>query len=100
MNKQSYEEGIASIIKNYRRLELKKPLDLQHVQRWIQQFEPEEQEIVLKETFHALTRYYINEEKIYNFIDQVLESISELLGNKLPEHLKSGGIPSFFRVRP
>lgn len=77
MNKQSYEEGIASIIKNYRRLELKKPLDLQHVQRWIQQFEPEEQEIVLKETFHALTRYYINEEKIYNFIDQVLESITK-----------------------
>ena len=25
---------------------------------------------------------------------------SELLGNKLPEHLKSGGIPPFFRVRP
>ena len=24
----------------------------------------------------------------------------ELLGNKLPEHLKSGGIPPFFRVRP
>ena len=22
------------------------------------------------------------------------------IGNKLPEHLKSGGIPPFFRVRP
>ena len=27
-------------------------------------------------------------------------SAGELLGNKLPEHLKSGGIPPFFRVRP
>ena len=26
--------------------------------------------------------------------------VGELLGNKLPEHLKSGGIPPFFRVRP
>ena len=26
--------------------------------------------------------------------------LRELLGNKLPEHLKSGGIPPFFRVRP
>ncbi len=29
-----------------------------------------------------------------------LTVFSELLGNKLPEHLKSGGIPPFFRVRP
>ena len=28
------------------------------------------------------------------------KNFSELLGNKLPEHLKSGGIPPFFRVRP
>ena len=30
----------------------------------------------------------------------VRETAGELLGNKLPEHLKSGGIPPFFRVRP
>ena len=30
----------------------------------------------------------------------LMSNPSELLGNKLPEHLKSGGIPPFFRVRP
>lgn len=72
MNDQSYIEGIATIIQNYRRTELTKPLDAAHVERWVGQFAPDERSIVLAETFHALTRYYFKEERIHNFLEQVL----------------------------
>lgn len=77
MNNQAYMEGIASIIKNYRKTELNNSFDVLHVQKWAEQFAPEEQSIVLKETFHALTRYYINEERIYIFLDKVLKCITD-----------------------
>lgn len=75
MNEQEYIEGIVTLIKNYRRTELKKPLDAAHVKRWLNQFEAEEQSIVLRETFHALARYYIKKEQIYDFLDQLLEKL-------------------------
>ncbi len=61
VNDQAYIEGIATLISNYRRTELTKPLDAAHVKRWVEQFEPEERSVVLRETFYALTRYYIKE---------------------------------------
>ena len=64
MNDQSYIEGIATIIQNYRRTELTKPLDAAHVERWVGQFAPDERSTVLAETFHVLTRYYFKEERI------------------------------------
>ena len=76
MNDQSYIEGIATIIQNYRRTELTKPLDAAHVERWVGQFAPDERSIVLAETFHALTRYYFKEERIHNFLERVLERIT------------------------
>lgn len=76
MNDQSYIEGIATIIQNYRRTELTKPLDAAHVERWVEQFAPDERSIVLTETFHVLTRYYFKEERIHNFLEQVLERIT------------------------
>lgn len=76
MNDQSYIEGIATIIQNYRRTELMKPLDAAHVERWVEQFAPDERSIVLAETFHVLTRHYFKEERIHNFLEQVLERIT------------------------
>ena len=76
LNDQSYIEGIATIIQNYRRTELTKPLDAAHVERWVGQFAPDERSIVLAETFHVLTRYYFKEERIHNFLERVLERIT------------------------
>lgn len=76
MNDQSYIEGIATIIQNYRRTELTKPLDAAHVERWVGQFAPDERSTVLAETFHVLTRYYFKEERIHNFLERVLERIT------------------------
>lgn len=76
MNDQSYIEGIATIIQNYRRTELTKPLDAAHVERWVGQFAPDERSTVLAETFHALTRHYFKEERLHNFLGQVLERIT------------------------
>ena len=76
LNDQSYIEGIATIIQNYRRTELTKPLDAAHVERWVGQFAPDERSTVLAETFHVLTRYYFKEERIHNFLERVLERIT------------------------
>ena len=43
---------------------------------------------------------YLLLKAIYDLSDVDVVERCELLGNKLPEHLKSGGIPPFFRVRP
>lgn len=77
MKSSEYIEAIATIIGNYRRSELgrEKSLDAAHVKRWVEQFEPAERDIVLRETFHVLERYYIKEERIHRFLEQVLVKI-------------------------
>ena len=93
MNNQEYIEGIASIIKNYRKTELNNSLDILHVQKWVEQFSSEEQSIVLEETFHVLTRYYINEERIYTFLNQVLNHIinEEIVSNVIFADIQEQG---------
>ena len=93
LNNQEYIEGIASIIKNYRKTELNNSLDILHVQKWVEQFSSEEQSIVLEETFHVLTRYYINEERIYTFLNQVLKHIinEEIVSNVIFADIQEQG---------
>ena len=93
LNNQEYIEGIASIIKNYRKTELNNSLDTLHVQKWVEQFSSEEQSIVLEETFHVLTRYYINEERIYTFLNQVLKHIinEEIVSNVIFADIQEQG---------
>ncbi|WP_373779502.1 hypothetical protein, partial [Neisseria dentiae] len=52
---------IANIIKDYKGLNL----DSKHVEKWINQFEDNEQEIVLRGTLHLFKNLYI-QESIFN----------------------------------
>ena len=77
MTDKEYINGIATLIVNYRRAELTKPLDVAHVKKWVEQFETDERSVVLRETFYALSRYYIKEERIHAFLERVLGQITE-----------------------
>lgn len=70
MTNQEYITGIATLISDYRITELTKPLDAAHVERWVCQFAPEERRVVLRETFHILSRHYVKKEGIYAFLDE------------------------------
>lgn len=78
MTNDEYAVGIATIISDYRKNELKRKLDADHVKRWVSQFDESEQSVVLCETFRILSRWYFKIERIYTFIEQVLNLLSEI----------------------
>ncbi|TMP59768.1 hypothetical protein CWB77_13205 [Pseudoalteromonas sp. S1610] len=63
--------SISKIIKDYRNNEFGN-YDQEHVQRWINQFEDHEQEIVLLETNRILRKNFITIEKFHEFADTVI----------------------------
>ena len=69
--------GIATLISDYRKTELPAQLDANHVRRWISQFDKTEQQVVLQETFHVLTRNYYKIERIHCFLRQVVDRLAE-----------------------
>lgn len=66
---------ISTIIGSYRKGELSKPLDHNHVLKWVSQFDAEDQTVILEETLHVLTRQYYNREKIGESLDVILKRI-------------------------
>lgn len=66
-NMELLEEKIASIIKNYKKNDIPIVLDVNHVHKWIKQFDDEEQYIVLQETANLLDNYYVKKRDIKNY---------------------------------
>lgn len=73
-NRDEHIIQIANTIKNYRQGELRYPLDESHVERWVSQFERDEQEIVLQETNSLLTKCYFNKKTVKEFLVDVITS--------------------------
>lgn len=72
--------GIATIISSYRKNELRKPLDREHVLKWVNQFDEKDRNVVLQETFHILTEQYYSCEDVYNELDKVINVILKRYG--------------------
>lgn len=66
---------IAEIIEGYRDGEFG-TYDSSHVERWISQFDEDEQETVLLETLKILKKNYITAEKFTQFVNDLIESDS------------------------
>ena len=77
MTDQDCIKGIVTIISDYRRLETGKGLDEEHVQKWIEQFEPEERTLVLQETFRILQSSYFKEELMHTYLDEIVDQIAK-----------------------
>lgn len=73
---KNYIASIANIIKNYRGYKFKS-LDENHVRRWINQFDSEEdKEIVLSQTYCLLDKYYFSDDLLDNRIISILRDTS------------------------
>ena len=77
MNCSSREELLQSItetISDYRKDEIP-PIDKNHVDKWVDQFEANEQLIILKEMEHLLKKYYLSRQKARKIISEFLNSL-------------------------
>jgi type II secretory pathway predicted ATPase ExeA len=70
---------LANILKDYRSDEMLNPTP-QIIQKWINQFTKENQQIVLKEMIYILNKTYISEERINNFLLELITS-KKLINN-------------------
>lgn len=72
---------IAEIIRDYRDGEFG-TYDSSHVEKWIAQFNADEQETVLLETLKILKRNYITRENFSQFVDVLIGSDAVYKGEK------------------
>lgn len=73
MNRQNLLESIANTISDYRLGEIP-PMTTSHVDRWVSQFDDDEQLIILSEMDHLLSKYYISKSKAESFLTEILTS--------------------------
>lgn len=69
---------LANIIKDYRKDELKIKLGAEHIEKWLNQFTPENQDVILAETVHIFESWYFD----YSKIDDMLDSMVDYLCKK------------------
>ena len=73
MNRNDAVAKLASIIKDYRKDELRINLDADHVEKWLSQFTPENQDIILTETLYVFESWYFDNSKIDNMLDNMVD---------------------------
>ena len=78
MNRQNLLESIANTISDYRLGEIPS-MTTSHVDRWVSQFDDDEQLIILSEMDHLLSKYYISKSKAESFLTEILTS-EEIFG--------------------
>lgn len=71
-----YEIAIASLISDFRKGELPIELDKAHVDKWIRQFDVQDWDVILAETFHVLNDSYYKEDKLTAFCKCVLKRLA------------------------
>ena len=62
MQKDIMEKEIAEIIKGFRQDSIEIEMNQGHVHKWISQFSPDTQDIILEETLHILKEWYFGKD--------------------------------------
>ena len=73
MQKEIMEKEIAEIIKGFRQDSIEIEINQGHVHKWISQFSPATQDIILEETLHILKEWYFGKDKINLFLDEIMD---------------------------
>lgn len=73
MQKDIMEREIAEIIKGFRQDSIEIEMNQEHVHKWISQFSPDTQNIILEETLHILKEWYFPKDKINLFLDEMMD---------------------------
>ncbi|MGI0480691.1 hypothetical protein ACN4EE_07865 [Geminocystis sp. CENA526] len=72
MNRQNLLASIANTIKDYRQGEIS-PITPDHVDKWVSQFEKEDQLIILYEINNLLSKYYFSKSKTVSFLKAIFK---------------------------
>lgn len=78
MNRETNLVLLANIIKDYRKGEIDFVLDIDHIDKWLRQFSPENQDVILQETLHVFKEWYFSNE----YVDEKVDRIPNYLQNK------------------
>lgn len=78
MNRDENLEQLANIIKDYRKGELEFTPDKQHVEKWLSQFLPETQDVILFEILHIFREWYFTNQ----YVDERIDRIPPLFAEK------------------
>ena len=73
MQKNILEKEIAEIIKGFRKSSVEIEINQEHVHKWVSQFNPDTQDIILEETLHILKEWYFDIDKICLFLNEILD---------------------------
>ena len=78
MQKDIMEREIAEIIKGFRQDSIEIEMNQEHVHKWISQFSPDTQNIILEETLHILKEWYFPIDLILQFIFRQDDGLFEI----------------------
>ena len=80
MNRDEKLAELASLIQNYREGELDFELDTEHVRKWLSQFTPDSQDVILFETVHIFKEWFISNAYIDEVIDKIIPYLQKRYG--------------------
>ncbi|PAQ14094.1 hypothetical protein CD798_12500 [Bacillaceae bacterium SAOS 7] len=75
-----FDELIDSIVATTQDYKDGTVMDTDHVKAWIEQFEEDKQETILKEMDHILKKYYVSKKQAANFLETLLDK-KEIVGD-------------------
>lgn len=85
MQKDIMEKELAEIIKGFRQNFIEIEINQGHVHKWISQFNPDTQHIILQETLHILKKWYFGQDKIELFLTETIEYLRSENKNSIDE---------------
>ena len=71
MNRETNLAQLANIIKDYRKGQIDYTPDAEHVCKWLSQFSPENQDVILQETLHVFKDWYLSNEYVDEKVDRI-----------------------------
>ena len=77
MNRENNLAHLTNIIKNYRKGELDFTPDVDHISKWLSQFSPENQDVILQETLHVFQEWYFTNEYVDEKIDRIPSNLQK-----------------------
>ncbi len=77
MNREANLVLLSDIIKDYRKGELKFTIGANHINKWLSQFSPENQDVILQETLNVFQEWYFSNEDVDGIIDNIPEYLQK-----------------------
>ncbi len=84
MNRETNLALLADIIKDYRKGELDYTINVNHINKWLVQFSPESQDIILQETLYVLQNWYFSNQYVDEKIDRIPTYLQKQYGYQTP----------------